>query len=361
MKTISHKYIQSSVFFLLLAFILVTSGCGNGSHAETTSPPLTAAEQKITNVQLSTVVLQDLQENFTLPGTLEAWEDLTLAAEMAGPVRSIGPNEGDRVKRGEALLRIDPERREAELARDQTEYDLQQKRMERRRGLAERNLVSQQEYEDARQSFEQAQAQLRLSQVALEKSTLRSPVDGFLDRLLIDRGEYVSEGTPAAVVMQVDRLRALVDVPEKEILALANGQQVKIFLATLDGRSGSGVPGKIIHLSYQADPATRTYLAKIAIDNSSGAMRPGMIVQVEFSRRQLSRVVAIPLYALVDRDGTKIVYVEEDGKARRREVTVGPIVNNQAVIKTGLAAGERLIVKGQQLINDGATVVEEGR
>jgi membrane fusion protein (multidrug efflux system) len=356
MTSVHVRLIQITCLALLAALTL--AGCGNGE--ETGDQPLSSPREKVTNVSFSTVVRQDIQETFTLPGTMEAWEDLTLAAEMAGPVRWIGPKEGDRLKKGDAILRIDPERLEAELARDQIEFELQQKHMERRRTLVERGLVSQQEYEDARKTFEQAQARLHLSRVALDKSTLRSPVDGVLDRLMVDRGEYVGEGDAAAVVMQVDRLRALVDVPEKEIIDLAVGGKTLIFPAPVRGGSGPGLPGEIIHLSYGADPATRTYLAKIAMDNSAGTLRPGMIVQVAFSRRELNQVIAVPLFALIDRDGDKVVYIEQGGKARRRPVKVGPIVGGLAVIEQGLAPGEHLIVKGQHLVNDGASVVEEG-
>jgi membrane fusion protein (multidrug efflux system) len=350
---------QTGIFFLPFLAVMLLSGCSDGTHAETQNPVATSAE-KITNVAISTVAVQDLQETFVLPGTLEAWEDLTLAAEMAGPVRWIGLKEGERVKKDEAFLRIDPERREAELNRDRVEYELQKKRMERRRSLVDRNLVSQQEFEDASKSFEQAQAQFRLSQVALDKSTLSSPVDGILDQLMVDRGEYVTEGTPVAVVMQVDRLRALVDVPEKDILNLAVGKKAQVFIAPVEGADGPGFAGEIIHLSYQADPATRTYQAKIAVDNTTNLLRPGMIVQVGFTRRELVQVIAVPLYALVDRDGIKIVYVEQDGKAHRRPVKIGPIIGNLAVIEEGLVPGDRLIVKGQQLISDGASVMAEG-
>lgn len=354
------KFRLSILYGLILVAALTLVSCGSSNRADTEARPNTSTQEKVTNVVLNTVVLKDMQESFTLPGTLEAWEDLTLAAEMAGPVHWIGPKEGDRVKIGEAILRIDPERLEAELARDQVEYELQKKSMDRRRELAELNLVSQQDLEDARQAFEQAQARLRLSRVALGKSTLSSPIDGILDRLLVDRGEHVSEGTAAAVVMQVNRLRALVDVPEKDIPDVAKGNKAKVITAAVSGSSGPGISGEIIHLSYQADPATRTYLAKIEVDNREKALRPGMIVQVVFTRRKLSKVIAVPLYSLIDRDGVKVVYVEQDSKAQQRQVKVGNIIGSMAVIENGLNPGDRLIVKGQQLVRDGGSVVEEG-
>jgi len=359
MKNIKSCLLQFVSMSLLS--VLTLTGCGNNNKNQgVESLPASPPREKVTNVSLSTVVLKDLDETFTLPGTLEAWEDLTLSAEMAGTVHWIGPKEGDRVKKGEAILRIDPERLEAELARDQVEYELQKKRMERRRELAEEKLVSQQELEDVRQAFEQAKARLRISRVALDKSTLRSPIDGILDRLLVDRGEHVSEGKASAVVIQVNRLRVLVDVPERDIAGLSKGNKAKVFAAAIGGSSDPGISGEIIHLSYQADPATRTYLTRIAVDNRAESMRPGMIVQVVFKRRKLSKVIAVPLYSLVDRDGIKFVFVEKDGKAQQRLVRVGPIIGNMAVIENGITTGERLIVKGQQLVIDGGAVVEEG-
>lgn len=356
------KYIRlnNPAFLPLLLVVLFFSGCDNSGSDETKVVLPDSHRIKVTNVSLSTVVKQNLSVNLTLPGTLEAWEDLTLAAEMSGPVKWIGPKEGDRVKKGDTILRIDPERLEAELARDEVEYELQKKRMERRLSLVQSNLISQQEFEDSTKAFEQAQAQLRLSRVALDKSTIRSPVDGILDRLLIDRGEYIAEGNAAAVVMQVNRLRALVDVPEKDIMKLTVGEKARVFAAPVEGGAGQGFAGEIIHLSYQADPATRTYQAKIAVDNKAGPLRPGMIIRVAFLSRKLSQVIAVPLYSLVERDGIKVVYVEHGGTAHLRQVKVGPIIGNMAVIEEGLTPGERLIVKGQHLVSDGSAVAEEG-
>lgn len=343
---------------LVLTVSLALSGCGRGSRAESSQPD--QAVEKVTNVTVRPVTPEDLQEVFTLPGTLEAWEDLTLAAELAGAVRWIGPQEGARLRPGEALLRIDPETQEANLARAEAEFELRQKQLERIRQLVEQKFASQQELDDARRAFEVAAAELQSSRVALKKSSLKSPVGGVLDRLLVDRGEYVNPGTPVAVVVQVDRLKVLTDVPEKDVPFLRIGQEIEVLPAAIDGRSAPPLAGEIIHLSYKADPATRTYLAKVAVDNRTGALRPGMIVRVRFVRRSLRQVVAVPLYALLDRADTKVVFVEEKGVARMRPVQTGPVVGDKVVIREGLEPGERLIVKGQQLVTDGSRVAAEG-
>lgn len=341
---------------VILAALLTLSGCGKGSQPEEGPSP---APPKVTNVTVRTVQAEDLRETFTLPGTLEAWEDLVLAAELAGAVHWIGPREGDRVRKGEPILRIDPETMEAGLARDQADFELQRRQLERMEQLAGQKFVSQQEYDQARRAFEVAEADLRRSRVALEKSTLRTPVDGIVDCWHVDCGEYVTAGTPVASVVQVDRLKVLVEVPEKDVPFLRTGDRVRLIPAAITGPALPERAGEIIHLAFKAAPLTRTYLAKVAVDNQAGELRPGMIVRVRLTRQQLSGVIAVPLFSVVDRDGEKVVYVEEGGVARVRPVTLGPVIGERAVVAGGLKGGERLIVQGQQLITDGAPVAEE--
>ena len=95
-------------------------------------------------------------------------------------------------------------------------------------------------------------------------------------------------------------------------------------------------------------------------DNSDGFLRPGMIVRVKFVRRVINEAIVVPLYAIVDRDGEKFVFVVEDGTAVRRQVRLGPIINGTVVIFGGIQVGEHLVVKGQQFVVDGGpvTVIE---
>jgi membrane fusion protein, multidrug efflux system len=348
---------QSWGMGLFAIVLLAISGCGKGSEARDQS---SAAVEKVVQVHISEIVQEDLQETFILPGTLEAWEDLTLAAEIPGPVRWIGPKEGDRIKAGAPILRIDPETLDANRSRDQAAYELRQRQLQRLEQLHRENFVSAQEYEVARQAYQVAEADLRRSRLALEKSTLRSPVDGVLDRLLVDRGEYVSDGAPVAVVVQVDRLKVLVDIPEKDVAFLRSGQRVRVTAAAIDADPRASIDGEITHLSFKADPLTRTYRAKIAVENQDELLRPGMIVRVGFNRRHLPQVVAVPLFAVVDRGGARFVFVEKDGQAVLRPVQTGAVLGERIVIQAGLADGERLIVKGQHLLSDGSKIREVG-
>lgn len=353
------KLTRTTRFCLGLLAIVLLAACGNDGTAADPKPASKPAE-KTTQVEVVEIAQKSINETFTLPGTLEAWENISLAAELAGPIRWIGPDEGDVLEQNEPILRIDTDTVKANLKRDRTNFEIQQRELDRYQQLLDQQLISQQEYDLQRNALEAARANLAQAELALSKSTVKTPVHGVLDRLLVDIGEYVAVGDPLAQVVQVDRLKVLVDAPEKEVQFLRPGQQVDILTASIHAEKEERFPGHILHVGYQADPASRTYRVKIAIGNADGFFRPGMILRARFQRRQHQDAIAIPLYALVDLDGRKVVYLEKDGIAQLREVMTGATVGREIIIREGIAAGDRLIVKGQHLLTDGARVTVQG-
>ncbi len=354
------KCLRHLIIFLGFGLLPLLAGCGSEPAAES-QPASASVAAKATPVQVQVVTVRDLNENITLPGSLVAWEDLTLAAEIAGPIDWVGPKEGDALVAGTPIMTIDSVAQKANLARDRVAAEVKRKAMERLESLVAENLVSRQEFDNSVSAYEAARQQYELSRIAMEKSSVRSPVAGVLDARLVERGEYIKAGDPVALVVQIDRLKVLLAVPEKDVRYLHVDEEVQVVQAQIDTGEELRRSGRIVHLAYKADPLTRTYLAKIEVDNRDRQLRPGMIVRVEALRRELKGVVAVPLYAVVDHEGRKVVFVEEDGRAQLRPVEVDRVIGDQAVISAGLAADERLIVKGQQLLADGAAVqVEEG-
>ncbi|MCW8893129.1 MAG: efflux RND transporter periplasmic adaptor subunit, partial [Deltaproteobacteria bacterium] len=171
----------------------------------------------------------------------------------------------------------------------------------------------------------------------------------------IDRGEYVDPGKPLLRLVQIDKLKVIAEVPEKDIRFLSVGQSVEIILATINSAEPDSLTGKIDFIAFSANPATRTYRTKINIDNP-GNLRPGMIVRARFIRQEMDQVITAPLFAVMDRDGKKLVYVAENGIARMVPVTIGDSIDQRVVIREGLTPGQRLIVKGQQLLVDGVMI-----
>ncbi|UCC66198.1 MAG: efflux RND transporter periplasmic adaptor subunit, partial [Deltaproteobacteria bacterium] len=178
--------------------------------------------------------------------------------------------------------------------------------------------------------------------------------DGMVNLLHVDVGEYVARGEPVADLVNVDKIKINVNVPELDVRYLRVGRQAMV---TIDAFPGRRLAGTINFVAYKADPATKTFHVRVLIPNPRREIRPGMIARVAFLRRIIPNAVAVPLSALVDKGGERIVFVENDGIAYARTVSIGVIEADRVQITSGLKLGERLIVTGQTEVEEGMRVI----
>lgn len=339
--------------FLLGILLLVFAGCTQ----QRDEPPSAGAETvKPTRVETMAVMPQDLREEFTLPGSLEAWQDLLLAAEISGPVEWMGYQEGAQVKQGDLLVKIDIQSLQANLNSSRAEYQLRRKTLERQKELVAAKLVSQQDFDATESAFEMAGAALRNAEIMLDRASLKAPQDGFIEERLVEPGEYVKTGDPLLRLVQVDTLKVNVDVPEKDVLFLHTGDRVEVTTTQAGLGETLSIQGVLTHIPYVADPLTRTYGVRLKIDNQTQKLRPGMIVRARFLRRPLDQVLAVPLYAILNRADKKLLFVRQEDRAIAREVELGAIINGDVVVISGLNVGDEVIVKGQQMLADGIRI-----
>jgi len=125
---------------------------------------------------------------------------------------------------------------------------------------------------------------------------------------------------------------------------------------SVDAFQDSMVSGTVDFVAYKADPGTKTFLVRVLIDNPEHRIRPGMIVRVAFLRRVIADALVAPLFALVDKGGERILFVEKDGIAHARTVSLGIIEGDRIQITKGLNAGDHLIVTGQTEVEEGMRV-----
>ena len=347
---------RTSLLLGCLALLLTLSGCSS----EEKQVAAEAAPQKLIRVQTLRVAFSDQQEEFTLPGSLEAWLDLLQAAEVAGAVEWVGPDEGDQVSRGEELVRIDSLALQANCDSAKSNHQLCKKTLERQKRLVDEQLVSTQEYDAASSALEMAAATLRTAEIMLAKGSLKATLDGLLEERYVEAGEYVKVGAPLVRVVQIDQLKINVDVPEKDVQFLHKGDRIKVVSSEISGIEHSALQAEITHIAYVADPVTRTYRVRLKVDNSGGKLRPGMIVRAHFVRRSLKNVLAVPLYAVVERDGEQYLLIKAGSSVRLQAVRLDGTVGGVVIVAAGLSEGEEVVIKGQQLLNDGDQVqVEE--
>ena len=346
----NRKAIVRKIMWALagLALMGLAASCGGSSAEETPAEKDPAIRVEVQELQPA-----PLEDVMVLPGQTEADQDVLLAAERDGRVDWIGPKEGDRVKKGELIAKIDVAAAKAMLDRAEAAFRLADDAATRRQSLGRRKVIPQEELDRALTERMVAEGNLREARVHYEQGFVHSPISGVVNHLYLDEGEWADRGKPVAELVDESTLRINVSVPELDVRFLAKGNPVRVIIDAFQGRHWTG---GIHFVAYKADPATKTFLVRVLVDNTDGTIRPGMIARVFFLRRVIPEAIAVPLTAILDKGGERIVFVVEDGVAKSRTIEIGVLAQDRVQVTKGLKAGDKLIVAGQTMVEDGIKV-----
>ena len=294
-----------------------------------------------------------LEDTLNLTGTVEPWQDVILSAETPGNVEWKGVETGHTVKEGDPLFRIDTESLQAMLDQAQAQFKLAGQELDRSQRLLDRGVGTPQKQDSAVANRDVAEANLRTLQIRVRKSVITAPFSGTVDRVFMDKDEFTDVGKPLVRLVQLDRVKVTLGVPEHDILCFKVGDPLKIRLDALQNREFTGT---IHELSPTADPSTHTFHADVAVDNAEALIKPGMIARAGLVRGTYPNSIVIPIFAAALIEGKRIVFVEKDGKAELREIETGVVKGSDVQVIKGLAPGEHLIVVGQREVRPGEPV-----
>ena len=336
---------------MVLPVLLLLAGCKEqAADANATDD---GPKEFVVNVRVEAVVASPMQDILILPGETEAAADIRLAAPRGGPVEWVGVTEGDRVGRGQTVARIDLKSLQAARDRAKANLHLADEQLRRRQALHEREVLAREELDQARTEQAVARTVLQEAEVGLGHGSVVSTLDGIVNAVFVDPGEFVGEGDPVIEIVNTSTMRINFNVPESDIRFLTTGQPAAV---SMDAWPDSRWNGQVDFVAWKADPATRTFRVRVIVDNADGRIRPGMIARAAFLRRTVPDAMTAPLFAIQDKGGERVVFVEENGVARARTVAIGIIEGDRVQIISGLQSGDRLIVAGQAEVEDGTRV-----
>jgi len=228
----------------------------------------------------------------------------------------------------------------AKAAYDLAQNNLQQKTWENEIGLADAQV-------------RQAEANLDLMQAQLANLSILSPMNGIVTKRYVDPGTMAKDNTAILTLMELDVVKMVVNVIEREVVLLKKGQPVMVSVTGLPDR---GLPGRIEIITPALDPQSRTAEIQILIPNPGHLLKPGMFGRVEIPLRSNPKALLIPIQALLTQDEKDFVYVYRDGKAFRRSVRKGTVKDDFVEILQGLNLQDQVIAAGQGSLNDGNPV-----
>jgi len=314
-----------------------------------------ATESPPVNVTVMTVTAEpQLADTFDLPAVVEPNRIVTVSAEVGGRIERISPEKGSKVRAGDLLIQLNTdlilpefESAKAQVDRDQIEFD-------RMTNLVKENATTQRDLDNATSQIAISKARLNSIRVRLERTSIFAPTAGVFNDRLVEEGEYVDPGKPVAQLVDTDTVKVVVEIPERDIAYFSVGEKAEVFVDT-KGRAGSLV-GTISFISELSDARTRSTRTEITLDNKQRLLRSGQIVHVRLTRQILKDAVLVPLLAVIPMEDSKAVYVVNSSQAKRREVKIGIIRDDQVQITSGLEPGDKLIIAGHRFVAPGQKV-----
>lgn len=286
-------------------------------------------------------------------GTVEALEDAMISSETSGRVLSI-KDRGERVRKGEAIARIDDRLIQAQYESAKTAYELAEDTFNRFEALHADSIISTQDFNSARAQRDQARAQLNQAEKQLQDTNIEAPFDGRIEERFIQPGELINPGQPVVRLVNTDRVRIVSGIPERYSGEIKEGSPVELNFRTLNGENRKSI---ITYAGNVLDPETRTYAIEIELGNSAQLIKPEMVADLIVERRTLQDVIVIPRTAVLrDEDGQSVfVAVEENGRkfARVVDVNTGPASGVLIQISRGLSGGDEVVVSGVRNLSAG--------
>ena len=364
-----HGSMSKRCVLLCAAFLLLRA---SAASADSASPPPAAPA-----VLVATAELRDVAESAEFVGRVKATEKVDLRARVDG---YLGPwlfKEGDLVKADQTVFTLDSApfdatlaQRKAEVASATASLDLADVQTRRGRELIKTKTIPQSELDlreasllKAKAALAQAQAAQQAAEVDLSYTQIKSPITGRIGQAAFSPGNLVGPDSGIlATVVRANPIQVVFNVSQRQLLAVRRdmpADQMAAFIVRLRLANGSayGEPGKLDFFGVQADPNTDSLPLRAVFSNPKGLLADGMSVRVILEAGKPAEALVIPQSAIAqDQTGTYVFVVDKDNKAARRPVKVEVQRDGTAVVRDGLAAGDRVIVQGQARVRPGMTV-----
>lgn len=348
---------SGKIVILLCTAILLLSGCDQ--------PPAAKARQaKPHLVEVMQAAPADIELERVRTGSLEAFQTINIYSQEAGTIKQIVPREGDRVKKGQLLVRLDDQLLKAQLQRARAVRQQAETELTRIKGLIDRNLTARSELTSRETDLAVAQADEKVIATRLSYTLIRSPIDGVITGRHTEPGNLAEQSSHLLTVADVSSLRLKVDVSELLLNQLAIGMPVNIQIDALQSSQALppfAVSGQVSRIYPTIDPTTRSGTLEISLTPAPEGARPGQFARVKFSIAR-QQVLLLPFGSLRQSPNGSYVYiVDSQNKVQIKPLETGLKTGEQIEILAGLTAGEQVITRGFTNLKPGMQVTVVNR
>jgi membrane fusion protein (multidrug efflux system) len=303
-------------------------------------------------VDVMLVKAQKLDNKIQSTGTIMANEEVELRSEISGKISQIFFKEGDRVKRGQVLVRINDDELQAQLKRLEYNLQLNKDREYRQKRLLEKEAVSQQEYDIALNEVNTINAELQQLKAVIARYAIRAPFNGVIGLRYVSEGSYVSPTAQIAFMQDIDRVKIEFSVPEKYAEQVKEGNKIQF---TINGKD-KAYEGTVYAVEPRIDLATRSLRIRAISPNQERELIPGAFAKVQLTLQTIEDALLIPTEALIPELQGQKVFLFKNGVAKSINVETGIRTARDIQITKGVQANDSLIVTGLLQLKDSVQV-----
>jgi membrane fusion protein (multidrug efflux system) len=308
-------------------------------------------------VEVVAAIRDSVVDAIQATGQIEAVQSVELRPEVEGRIVEILVREGQSVAAGTGLFKVDDAELKSQVAQAEADRQMARQALERTKQLIAQNASSTADLEQAQAKFQGADANYDLLKTRLDRTVVRAPFGGVVGRRLVSLGTYVSNQTPLISLQSVNPQQAVFQVPERYAERLRRGQLVSFQVAALPGKNFSG---EVVFVDPVVELPARTILIKARVPNPERQLQAGMFIEARLATEIRPNAVIVPEDAIVPLQGATYVWLVKDGKADRRQVSVGVRTPGWAeIVGGGVEGGDQVIVAGLAMLSPGAPVMAQ--
>lgn len=337
----------------LACLMLILAGCGGDGDGKKDESKQESTEEKGIVVEVAPVSRATIAASYNGTATLDATAQAQVVAKASGVLLSVLTEEGQPVQVGQVIARLDPDQPRLEVARNEAMLRKLEAEFARSTELFERKLVAADAHERIRYDLETQRAAWDMAKLQLSYTEIRAPISGVVARRMVKQGNLIKINDALFDIVDVARLEAVLNVPERELRNMAAGQPVQL---RVDAAPGTGFDGVIDRVSPVVDPASGTFRVVCAFSDATGVLKPGMFGRIEVSFDERANALTVPREALIEGEGDVAVFMVKDGVAVRTPIQPGHVNAKLVEVLAGIAEGERVVTKGKVSLRDGSRI-----
>lgn len=307
-------------------------------------------------VEVAVAIRDTVVDAIAATGQIEAIQSIEVHPEVQGKITDILVREGQQVPAGTPLFKVDDAELKALVDQADADRQLARQALERTRQLMTQNASSTSDLEQAQARAKGAEANYDLLKTRLDRTVVRAPFSGLVGRRLVSIGAYVNSQTSLTTLQSVNPQYASFQVPERYADRLRRGQLVSFQVAALPGKNFSG---EVVFVDPVVELPGRTILIKARVPNPEQRLQAGMFLEARLATEIRPNAVVVPEDALLPTQGATFVWAVKEGKADRRQVSVGVRTSGWAELQTGVEAGEQVVVGGAERLFPGAVLMPQ--